>query len=70
MQSARDKAGVDARPGATLRLTDALGRQVWTAAVPTGQTTVAVPLAGQPAGLYLLHLDGGEASATWKLTHE
>ena len=35
-----------ARPGHTLRLTDALGRLVWSAPVPTGQTTVAVPIVG------------------------
>lgn len=57
--------------GAALRLTDALGRTVWTAPVPAGRTTVPVPLAGQPAGLYLLHLSGpGGTSATWKLLHE
>ncbi|WP_210516492.1 T9SS type A sorting domain-containing protein [Hymenobacter terricola] len=59
-----------ARPGCALRLTDALGRPVWSATVPTGQTTITVPLAGQPAGLYLLHLSGPNAMANWKLTHE
>lgn len=60
-----------ARPGTALRLTDALGRAVWAAPVPAGQSAVAVPLAGQPAGLYLLHLSGADgANATWKLTHE
>ena len=60
-----------ARSGHTLRLTDALGRTVWQAAVPVGQTALAVPLAGQPAGLYLLHLSGaGGTGATWKLNHE
>ena len=60
-----------ARSGHTLRLTDALGRTVWQAAVPVGATTLAVPLAGQPAGLYLLHLSGaGGTGATWKLNHE
>ena len=60
-----------ARPGTTLHLTDALGRTVWHGSVPTGQTAVAVPLAGQPAGFYLLHLSGPAApSATWKLAHE
>jgi hypothetical protein len=64
-----------ARPGTTLRLTDALGRAVWHAPVPAGQSAVAVPLAvplaGQPAGLYLLHLTSPDgANATWKLTHE
>lgn len=59
-----------ARPGAGLRLTDALGRLVWSAPVPAGQTAVAVPLAGLPAGLYLLRLSGsGGADATWKLLH-
>ena len=60
-----------ARPGQALRLTDALGRTVWQAAVPVGHTALAVPLAGQPAGLYLLHLSGADGTAaTWKLTHE
>ncbi|MFD2718330.1 T9SS type A sorting domain-containing protein [Hymenobacter monticola] len=60
-----------ARAGQTLRLTDALGRTVWQSPVPASQTALTVPLAGQPAGLYLLHLSGGEGStATWKLTHE
>jgi len=60
-----------ARAGQALRLTDALGRPVWQAPVAAGQTTLAVPLAGQPAGLYLLHLSGPDGrSATWKLTHE
>lgn len=60
-----------ARPGHALRLTDALGRSVWSAPVPTGQTAILVPLAAQPPGLYLLHLSGPDAtSAIWKLTHE
>ena len=59
-----------ARPGYALQLTDALGRTVWSGPVPAGQTSVAVPLAGQPAGLYLLHLSGGETTATWKLNRE
>ena len=60
-----------ARPGQTLRLTDALGRTVWTTPVAAGQTAVTVPLAGQPAGLYLLHLNGADAQAApWKLMHE
>ncbi|WP_201979237.1 T9SS type A sorting domain-containing protein [Hymenobacter rubidus] len=59
------------RPGHTLRLTDALGRPVWSTPVATGQTAVAVPLAGQPAGLYLLHLNGPDGTAaSWKLVHE
>lgn len=58
-------------PGHTLRLTDALGRPVWNASIAAGQTAVVVPLAGQPAGLYLLHLSGPDTKpATWKLTHE
>ncbi|MBF9143522.1 T9SS type A sorting domain-containing protein [Hymenobacter properus] len=60
-----------ARAGQTLRLTDALGRPVWQAPVAAGQTMLTIPLAGQPAGLYLLHLSGSEGNvATWKLTHE
>ena len=60
-----------ARPGTTLRLTDALGRVVWSAPVAAGQTAVAVPLTGQPVGMYLLHLDGPEGTAaSWKLNHD
>lgn len=60
-----------ARPGQRLRLTDALGRPVWSGPVASGQTIASVPLAGQPAGLYLLHLISADGtSATWKLTHE
>ncbi|MCI1189590.1 T9SS type A sorting domain-containing protein [Hymenobacter sp. DH14] len=60
-----------ARPGTTLHLTDALGRTVWSAPVAAGQTALAVPLAGQPSGLYLLHLNGPDGTAvSWKLNHE
>jgi hypothetical protein len=59
-----------ARAGHSLRLTDALGRTVWTASLATGQTIATVPLAGQPAGLYLLHLSGAGTNISWKLTHE
>lgn len=60
-----------ARSGTTLRLTDALGRAVWRAPVAAGQTAVAIPLVGQPAGLYLLHLNGPDGTAaSWKLHHE
>jgi len=60
-----------ARPGTALRLTDALGRIVWSAPVATGQTAVGVPLLEQPVGMYLLHLSGPAGlSASWKLNHE
>ena len=60
-----------ARAGTVLRLLDALGRPVWSAPVTAGQTVVAVPLAGQPAGMYLLHLDSPAAPATnWKLLRQ
>ena len=60
-----------ARPGHTLRLTDALGRTVWQAAVSVGRTALAVPLTGRPTGCYLLHLSGADGTtATWKLNHE
>ncbi|MDQ2773021.1 MAG: T9SS type A sorting domain-containing protein, partial [Bacteroidota bacterium] len=59
-----------AGPGALLHLTDALGRLVWSAPVAAGETVLRVPLAAQPAGLYLLRLSGsGAAGATWKLLH-
>ena len=51
-----------ARPGHTLRLTDALGCTVWQAAVSVGHTALAVPLAGQPVGCYLLHLSGADGT--------
>ena len=59
-----------APPGTTLTLTDALGRRVWSAPVPAGQLALPLPLAGQPAGLYLvqLHSPGpGALPLTWKL---
>ncbi|MBO2009633.1 T9SS type A sorting domain-containing protein [Hymenobacter negativus] len=59
-----------ARPGHQLYLTDALGRTVWNAPLSVDQTTVAVPLVGQPTGLYMLHLSGPEATGSWKLLHE
>jgi hypothetical protein len=60
-----------ARAGYRLHLTDALGRTVWSAPLATGQTTATVPLAGQPVGLYLLHLSGPSTeAATWKVMHE
>ena len=60
-----------ARVGHALRLTDALGRQIWSAPVPAGQTSVSVPLAGLAVGFYVLHLVSAEGtSATWKLNHE
>ncbi|MBO2009634.1 T9SS type A sorting domain-containing protein [Hymenobacter negativus] len=59
-----------ARTGTSLHLSDALGRTVWSTAVPAGQTDVAVPIAGQPAGLYLLHLSSPGTTSSWKLTHE
>lgn len=60
-----------ARAGSVLRLLDALGRSVWSAPITAGQTAVAVPLAGQPAGMYLLHLDSPAApAASWKLLRQ
>jgi hypothetical protein len=59
-----------ARASHSLRLTDALGRTVWSAPLTIGQTTATVPLAGQPAGLYLLHLNGPGTAVSWKITHE
>ena len=60
-----------ARPGTRLVLRDALGRTVWRAPVPTGQTEAGVPLAGQPAGLYLLQVERPEAApVTLRLTKE
>jgi hypothetical protein len=70
LESATLTLTAPARSGQFLHLTDVLGRTVWSAPVLTGQTAIAVPLAGQPAGIYLLHLSGTAATATWKLTHE
>ena len=59
-----------ALPGTTLALTDARGRRVWSTPVAAGQTALPVPLAGQPAGLYLVQLLAPAAAPlTWKLTH-
>ena len=49
------------RPCHTLRLTD-VGCTVWQAAVSVGHTALAVPLAGQPAGCYLMHLSGADGT--------
>lgn len=60
-----------ARSGTTLCLTDALGRAVWSAPVAAGQTAVAVPLLGRPAGMYILHLSGPDTlTASWKLLRQ
>ena len=60
-----------ARSGAALRLTDALGRHVWSGPVPAGQLAAAVPLAGRPAGVYLLQVQRPEAaSVTLRLVKE
>ncbi|UOQ97171.1 T9SS type A sorting domain-containing protein [Hymenobacter sp. 5317J-9] len=59
-----------ARVGQQLRLTDALGRVVWSAPVAAGQTIATVPLTGRPSGFYLLNLSGSGSSTTWKLIHE
>jgi hypothetical protein len=60
-----------ARAEQSLVLTDALGRTVWSTTVLAGQRAVAVPLAGKPAGLYLLTLSGrASRTGTWKLNHE
>lgn len=57
-----------ARAGTTLALLDALGRRVWSVPVTTSQTALRVPLAGRPAGLYLVQLAApGAAPRTWRL---
>jgi hypothetical protein len=59
------------QPGTVLTLIDALGRRVWSRAIIPGQTVLPVPLASQPAGLYLVQLLApGAAPLTWKLNHE
>ena len=60
-----------ARLGTSLRLTDALGRVVWSAPVAAGQTALVVPLEKQPAGMYLLMLSGPDAlTISWKLLRQ
>ncbi len=60
-----------ARPGTVLHLSDVLGREVWSTPVAAGQITQVVPLAGQPAGVYLLRMSEENApAATWKLVRE
>lgn len=57
-------------PGTVLTLTDALGRCVWSSEVALGQTVLPLPLANQPAGLYLVQLVlPGAAPLTWRLQH-
>ena len=56
--------------GTTLALTDALGRRVWSAPVPAGQTALPLSLAMMPAGVYLMQLlVPGAPPLTWKLDH-
>lgn len=56
--------------GTTLALLDALGRRVWSAPVPAGQTALPLPLAPMPAGLYFVQLLApGAPPITWKLDH-
>ncbi|WP_310397578.1 hypothetical protein [Hymenobacter sp.] len=62
---------VPARSGTRVALQDALGRQVWAAAVPAGHGTMLVPLAAPPPGLYWLQLQiPGLAPITLRLTKE
>jgi len=59
------------QPGTVLALTDALGRTLWRTPVAANQLRLAVPLASQPAGLYLVQLLVPAASPlTWKLVKE
>ena len=50
------------QPGTRLALRDALGRTVWETALAPGQVRATVPLAGQPAGLYLVQLEASGAA--------
>jgi len=56
-------------PGATaqVRLLDATGRCVASLAGPAGQATFELPLAGVPAGLYLVEWHGGASPARTRL---
>ena len=59
-------------PGAParVRLLDATGRCVASLAGPAGQATCELPLAGVPAGLYLVEWDGGAGRARTRLVVE
>jgi hypothetical protein len=59
-------AGATAR----VRLLDATGRCVASLAGPTGLAAFALPLAGVPAGLYVLEWDGGTGRAHLRLVVE
>ncbi|PJJ58925.1 T9SS type A sorting domain-containing protein [Hymenobacter chitinivorans] len=52
-----------AQPGTSIVVQDAIGRLVWRAAVPAGQTSVPVSLRNQPAGIYLVQLQTTEGAA-------
>jgi len=59
------------QPGTVLALTNMLGRTLWRTPIAVGQLRLAVPLGGQPAGLYLVQLLVPAASPyTWKLVKE
>lgn len=63
--------GAPAQPGTRLTLRDALGRTVWETALAPGQARAAVPLAGQPTGLYLVQLEApGAAPVAQRITKE
>lgn len=59
-------------PGATARvcLRDALGRTVRQASGPAGQAAFDLPLAGLPAGLYVLEWQGGAGASRLRLVVE
>ncbi|MGI4835566.1 MAG: T9SS type A sorting domain-containing protein [Janthinobacterium lividum] len=59
-------------PGATarVRLLDALGRVARQTSGPVGQASFELPLAGLPAGLYVLEWDGGTGPSRQRLTVE
>ncbi|UOQ55107.1 T9SS type A sorting domain-containing protein [Hymenobacter cellulosivorans] len=52
-----------AQPGTSVVVQDAVGRLVWRAAVPAGQTSVPVSLRNKPAGIYLLQLQTATGTA-------
>jgi hypothetical protein len=53
-----------------VQLNDALGRPVRSATGPAGQADFDLPLAGLPAGLYVLTWDGGTGPQRLRLTVE
>jgi hypothetical protein len=60
-----------ARPDTRVTLRDVLGRVVWETRLATGQTNSPIPLANQPAGVYLVQVEtASQAAVTLRLVKE